>query len=262
MDTHDSPTPSLDDLASGDSPDTAPPPGTLPRAVRLRARHDGWTPERQHDFITALAETGCVTEAAAAVGKSPRSAYQLRARAEANIFRQAWDIALDYAIRNLTDAALGRALHGVARPVFYKGEQVGERLHYDERLTQFLLRYRDPVRYGAWRDSYEARRHPDGAAIILANALNILMDAGHGVDPPADRDGVERPLDEGPSPPPACEQDIGPRDAPGDDPELRALKAHFRNLAAQAEPMDEEQADWRDPLTALRPNRASKFKVP
>lgn len=113
----------------------APPPGTLTRAVPLRTRHDGWTPERQHDFITALAETGCVAEAARAVGMSPRSAYNLRARAEANIFRQAWDIALDYAIRNLTDVAVSRAINGVARPVFYKGEQVGERLHYNERLT-------------------------------------------------------------------------------------------------------------------------------
>lgn len=38
------------------------------------------------------------------------------------------------------------------RPLFYKGEQVGEWREYDERLTMFLLRYRRPARYGAWLD--------------------------------------------------------------------------------------------------------------
>ena len=261
MDTHDSSSPSPDDPASGETLPENPPPGTLPRAIPLRARHDGWTPDRQHDFITALAETGCVTEAAAAVGKSPRSAYRLRARGEAGIFRQAWDIALDYAIRNLTDVALSRAINGVARPVFYKGEQVGERRYYNERLTQFLLRYRDPVRYGAWRDGYEARRHPDGAGIVLANALNILMDAGHGVDPPVDRDGIERPLEEGPVPAAEIEPDWDSQ-YPDDDPELRDMRKAFRNFGKPEVDPNSEDADWLDPLISLRPAIASKFKVP
>jgi hypothetical protein len=111
---------------------------------------------------------------------SPKTAYALRARADASTFRQAWDVALDYAIRRIGDAAFSRALHGVSRPVFYQGEQIGERRHYDERLVMFLLRYRDPVRYGAWLDGYEARRHPDGTGIVLAHALNSVLDAAHG----------------------------------------------------------------------------------
>jgi hypothetical protein len=47
-------------------------------------------------------------------------------------------------------AALGRAVNGVPRPVFYKGEQVGEWRDYDERLTMFLLRNRRSTRYGKW----------------------------------------------------------------------------------------------------------------
>jgi len=171
--------------------------------VPVRARHDGWTPEKQHDFIAALAESGCVAEACAAVRLSAKSAYRLRARPDASTFRQAWDVALDYAIRRLGDFALSRALHGVSRPVFYQGEQIGERRHYDERLTMFLLRYRDPVRYGAWNDAMEARRHPDGAGIVLAHALNSVLNAAHGVrtgaaaEPDSDGSGAtfgDRPL--------------------------------------------------------------------
>ena len=221
--------------------------------VAVRARHDGWTPQKQHDFIAALGESGCVEEACAAVRMSARSAYKLRARPDASTFRQAWDVALDYAIRRLGDVALSRALHGVSRPVFYQGEQIGERRHYDERLTMFLLRYRDPVRYGAWLDSMEARRHPDGPGIVLAHALNRVLDAGFGVeDEPAESDpaALPRALDQGPPPRP-------PEPPPYDGPE--ELRQLFEGIHAAGGPPPEDDgsdptvADWRNPLTARRP---------
>ena len=153
----------------------------------LRHRHDGWTPDRQTGFIDALAESGCVREACKAVGISTAAAYALRRRVEAQSFRLAWDLALDHAIQRLADAAFSRAIHGVAQPVFYQGEQIGERRRYDERLTMFLLRYRDPVRYGAWLDQCRAERAPDAAAIELAKMTGAVeadayaRDAG---DPP------------------------------------------------------------------------------
>jgi hypothetical protein len=122
------------------------------KPVPLRARHDGWTPEKQVAFIEALAASGCVDEACQRVGMHRSSAYELRARPEAESFRAAWQAALSHAIQRLEDAAFSRALNGVARPVFYKGELIGERRYHDERLTMFLLRYRDPARYGRWRD--------------------------------------------------------------------------------------------------------------
>jgi len=76
----------------------------------------------------------------------------LRRRPDAAAFREAWDAALDVGVARLSDAAMARALHGVATPVFYQGEQIGERRRFDEKLTMFLLRYRDPRRYGAWND--------------------------------------------------------------------------------------------------------------
>lgn len=156
--------------------------------VTVRARHDGWTADRQVELIEALAESGCVEEACRRVGMSAQSAYTLRQRDDAQSFRQAWDAALDYAVRRLGDAAFARALHGVARPVFYKGEQIGEVRRYDERLTQFLLRYRDPVRYGKWRDDVESRQHPDAGALRLTRAVKHLR-----LDAVSDELGQPRP---------------------------------------------------------------------
>lgn len=58
-----------------------------------------------------------MTEACERVGLSPSTAYRLRRRVDAYSFRAAWDAALDYAIRRLSDAAFSRTLHGVTRPV-------------------------------------------------------------------------------------------------------------------------------------------------
>ena len=239
---------------------SAPEPGTLPSPVPTRRRHDGWTPRRQHDFIAALAESGCVTEACAAVGLSPKSAYRLRTRPDATIFRQAWDIALDQAIRRLTDAAYSRAIHGVVTPVFYQGEQIGERRRYDERLTMFLLRYRDPTRYGAWLDQYEARRHPDGPGITLAHALNRLSDAAHDYADPDEGDSA-RPLADGPVDQIAAHaerEQLAEREAAlvGASEETReAARSIFAYLDANRDqpPDDPIAADMRDPLTTLRP---------
>ena len=157
--------------------------------VALRARHDGWTPARQIAFIQSLAETANVEEACRMVGMSPRAAYTLRNRPDAGSFRQAWALATDYAVTRLADAMLGRALNGVATPIFYKGEQIGEQRRYDERLAMFLLRAHAPERYGKWRDTMQQTRdHPDGAALMLHKAVRHL-----GEDAVASAAGKPRP---------------------------------------------------------------------
>lgn len=142
--------------------------------VPLRVRHDGWTADRQIAFIEALAETACIEEACRRVGVTRQSAYRLRRRECANGFRAAWDSALDHALHRLEEAALDRALNGVPRPIFYKGEQVGEWRDYDERLTMFLLRSRRPQRFGKW---IERMLGPDPAsepASRLADDLDYI----------------------------------------------------------------------------------------
>jgi hypothetical protein len=72
---------------------------------------------------------------------------------------------------------MARAIEGVPVPIFHAGERVGERRHFDERLTMFLLRYRDPVHYGRWRDRVEARQRQDGPAWILAYRVMRMLRA-------------------------------------------------------------------------------------
>jgi hypothetical protein len=121
--------------------------------VPVRPRHDGWTAERQIAFIEKLADCGSVSAAARHVGMSRESARKLRRRPCGRAFRDAWDAALDCGYAELEEAAMERSKKGVARPVFYKGEQVGEWRYFDERLTTFLLRFRRRHRFGPEADN-------------------------------------------------------------------------------------------------------------
>lgn len=56
----------------------------------IRVRQDGWTVQRQFDFIEALAETGCVADACRRVGMSDTSARNLRMRLDSADARSQW----------------------------------------------------------------------------------------------------------------------------------------------------------------------------
>ena len=80
-----------------------PKPCTVPLARRripafhpvpVGKRHDGWTHERQAQFIGMLAQTRSVAAAARAVSMGRESAYRLRRRPGAAGFAAAWDAAL------------------------------------------------------------------------------------------------------------------------------------------------------------------------
>ncbi|WP_296676376.1 hypothetical protein [Novosphingobium sp.] len=111
----------------------------LPPLVPTRPRADGWTPQRQRDFLEALAGSGSVSGAARSVGMSRESAYVLRRRADARGFAQAWDAARLLAAEHLVDLAWDRAVQGELRPLVWHGEVVGEVRHYDNRLLLGLI---------------------------------------------------------------------------------------------------------------------------
>ena len=140
-------------------------------AVPVRARHDGWTAERQVAFVEKLADCGSITAACKHVGMSRESVRQLRRRYDGRAFRDACDAALDCGYADLEDTAKERATNGVARPIFYKGEQVGEWRHHDERLSMFLLRFRRRHRFG---DGVDLPTYP--APIVYGQDEQIPFD--------------------------------------------------------------------------------------
>jgi hypothetical protein len=145
--------------------------------VLRKPRRDGFTPQRQLDFIRALADTGCVEMAAHEVGMSPKSCYRLRNSPEGAQFAAAWDAALPYAARRLLDVAFDRAIHGSDEPVFDRdGNRVGRRMRQNDRLLMFLLRGFMPERFRyAHRDLRQADEPPPPVELPLEQALQHLL---------------------------------------------------------------------------------------
>lgn len=106
-----------------------------------RPRADGWIPQRQRDFIAALADDGRVSHAARAVGMSENSCYRLRRSPGGENFAAAWGAARAHAALRLIDLAFDRVIDGSEEPVFDKeGNGVGSRMRQNDRLHMFLMR--------------------------------------------------------------------------------------------------------------------------
>lgn len=119
------------------------PPAFVP-VPSASTRHDGWTPERQRDFIAQLARIGLVSAAAKAVGMSAKSAYRLRDRAhraedKGESFLKAWDAAIGSGRVSAISTAIDRAIEGVEVPYFHGGLQRATWRRYDNRLLYAVL---------------------------------------------------------------------------------------------------------------------------
>ena len=151
--------------------------------ARMRPRADGWTAKRQRAFIAALAETGCVSEACAEVGITPRSAYRLREHGQAAGFRSAWGHAESMATARLTALAFERAVHGSVESIYRGGELVEERRKPSDRLLMWLLSHRDPVSYGWLAKPQKDAPHSSFYPLQSArDELPVLLDALSDID--------------------------------------------------------------------------------
>jgi hypothetical protein len=166
--------------------------------VPVRSRFDGWTAERQRRFIQALCETGCVSQAAAEVGMTARSAYRLAARPDAQSFARAWAWALSVATPRLTALAFDYAIHGMSETVWKDGVCVYERRRPSEKLLMFLLSHLDPTTFGRLASDGSFRDFREVGVEAVPGLLEDLHDV-----PPED-----------------CEVDeASPDDLAEDDPE-------------------------------------------
>jgi len=176
-----------------------------------RTRAGGWTAERQVAFIAALGRTGVVKAAAASVGMSARSAYQLRDRCLRTAsrlidvavppedlavfgpgwtfsFAHAWDLALRRGLDLQMEAMLPVALKPRREPIVRRGRVVGWRKKFDLTLAINAL--------GAWRRQsefipFDHEMRIDARTAHLAQSLESLFRLGpaHWPDP-ATRDAA------------------------------------------------------------------------
>ena len=125
-------------------PDAEPPTGE-PRdilafePVPLRRRIDGLTPEKQREYVEALADTGVAREAAARVGLTEQSISRVRRRSDARGFDRACEAAQRFGARRLRSIAWERAIEGTLKGHYYHGERVSEERVFDNRLLVYLL---------------------------------------------------------------------------------------------------------------------------
>lgn len=124
--------------------------------VPVRARVDGWTPDRQRAFIGWLSKGLRPGRAAASVGMSRKSAYALRDRPGAESFAAAWDAALAIARRRraaaLPPTEWQRAVEGVLHPIRYRGRIVAYDRRFDNVALLRLLGRLEKAHRKAWHD--------------------------------------------------------------------------------------------------------------
>jgi hypothetical protein len=111
-----------------------------------RNRHDGWTPERQKQFLIALSVLGTVNAAARAVGMSRISAYKLREREGAESFAAAWDQAIGMGRAMQFDHAMECAINGVTTVRLRLGGVLDLESSVDRRQMMRVLRQPPPPR--------------------------------------------------------------------------------------------------------------------
>jgi 3-hydroxyacyl-CoA dehydrogenase len=142
--------------------------------VPLRYRSDGWTPERQRDYVEALADCGIARRAAALVGMSEQSVSRLRRRPEARAFDLACEAAARIGARRVLSTAFERALEGTIKRHYYHGELKSEERVYDNRLLTYLIGKLGPAlepreqsrsveeNWTCWMDAIEQGAPPPG----------------------------------------------------------------------------------------------------
>ncbi|HEX8643310.1 MAG TPA: hypothetical protein VF702_05285 [Allosphingosinicella sp.] len=144
--------------------------------VPVKARRDGWTPERQRGFIDRLVVSGSVAKSARAVGMTPQSAWALKDRKGAASFRRAWRRALESGRSYQIDVGLERSIMGERIPMFRGGRLIGEKLRVDNRLAMSVLNALDR----------RAERRPSSDAVAVLDRYLRWLERGP-PDPDAEK---------------------------------------------------------------------------
>ncbi|OYU34226.1 hypothetical protein [Novosphingobium sp. PASSN1] len=151
--------------------DTPPSPPPVPATQRL----DGWTAERQREFLQALIDTGSLSEAVRRVGMSRQSAYAMRRHPDAGQFRQAWDMAMAEAWRRVEESVMERVIHGETEVYERDDVRIVRHKPCSPRLVALVMDRAARARAQAQaRFEAEAKRHHTRAVNELRAQINRL----------------------------------------------------------------------------------------
>lgn len=121
------------------------------------------------DLLGEIAATGSVTRSCQRHGMSPNT--YLRARHAVPGLAKLHDMALEAYTDRLHLTIHQRAVEGMVKDVYYKGQVVGKERIYSDRLLELQLKRHDP----AYRDKVEHdHQHGGGVLVIHAPATKQL----------------------------------------------------------------------------------------
>lgn len=163
-----------------------------------------FTPARADAFIEAIATGSEDKEAAEFAGVTLNAVRERSSRDSA--FRAAYAEARKNRIEVYRSEARRRAVDGVLEPVWYRGEQVGVRRVYSDRLMEMLLRAEDPDTFGDRQvvtvlaaplsaqdimQAVAAGKMPGAVDALEAAAALFAQAAERGLEAPADAEVTE-----------------------------------------------------------------------
>jgi len=124
------------------------------------------TARKKKKFLTAIAETGNITEACRLAQTTRTTVY--RHKAADPDFAAKWEEAEEAAADMLEKEAWRRAVDGVEKGVYHEGKLVDVQKHYSDTLLIFLLKGRRPETYREkWQQSVNIAAPGDDVRIYL-----------------------------------------------------------------------------------------------
>lgn len=104
------------------------------------------SPAWEENFLIHLASHGMLNKAAAAVGTT--AAQVKKHMTDCIEFETAVEDALETATDRLEEAARGRAIDGVTKTIYYKGDEVGTEQVYSDSLMALFLKAKRKSQFG------------------------------------------------------------------------------------------------------------------
>jgi hypothetical protein len=144
-----------------------------------------WTSEQKDNFLRYLEKTCNAAEAARLVGKKAVAAAALR-QTDAQ-FAADWTETENALLDLLEAKVIKRAMKGVKRGRYYRGEKIGADRFFSDQLALFLLKARRPAIYGPQL----ADEVPEESAADIARMLEEKIAALRRVPVSDDATGID-----------------------------------------------------------------------